>query len=131
MKFIPKTAMSAILVSALATSAIAESTDKEAADEKALFVQHSDSATPLDGTLTLDGIDKHVFAFSDRPMRVTMAIPAAGLIEIWNKGKDSFADDPPNAVLAGEVDRKATSVIVELANPELDEESLTFDYIIL
>ena len=120
-----------VLVSALAsmaTYAIAESAESEA---KALFVQHATSATLSDGTLTLEGIDKHMIAFSDRPMRATLAIPTASLIEIWNKGKDDFAEDPPNAVVIGEVDGKATSLIVEITNPQLADGNLTFNYVIL
>lgn len=124
-------AMPAILVSALATTAGAEKANENSANEKALFVQHAASATLSDGTLTLSDIDNHVIAFSDRPMRATLTIPVEGLIEIWNKGKDSFADDPPNAVLVGEADGKATSVVVELTNPSLSESNLTFDYVLL
>lgn len=130
MRILSKTVVPAILVSTLATSAIAESTNKDGADKKALFVQHADSATLSDGTLTLDGVDKHMIVFSDRPFRAAMTIQTDALIEIWNKGSDSFAEDPPNAALVGEVDGKATSVIVELTNPKLDKESLTFNYVV-
>lgn len=131
MKIHLRTATSVMVFSAMATSAFAESADEGIPKEKALFVQHSESTALSDGVLTLNGINKHMIVFSDRPFRAVATMPTAGLIKIWSKGKDSFADDPPNAVLTGEVDGKATSVIVELTNPQLSEGSLTFDYVLL
>ncbi|WP_299661436.1 hypothetical protein [uncultured Ruegeria sp.] len=101
MKFLLNAIAPPILVSALATSVVAQSAGDDHAAGEALFVQHAVSATLSDGTLTLNDIDKHMIAFSDRPFRATMAFPTEGLIEIWNKGQDSFSDDPPNAVLMG------------------------------
>ncbi len=119
------------VLASTATYVAAQSAETDQSDEKLLFVQHAASATLSGGTLTLTNADKHMLAFSDRPFRATATFPTSGLIEIWNKGKDSLASDPPNAVLVGEVDGKATSVVIELTNPQLAEDNLTFDYVLL
>ncbi len=49
-----------------------------------------------DYTLTLTGIDPHVMAFTDRPVRDSVIVPATDLIAAW---PGLFADSPPNAVL--------------------------------
>ena len=87
-------------------------------------------------TLTLTGIDPHVMAFTDRPVRDSVILSAAQLIEQWPA---LFADSPPNAVLvehnpSGNTD----SVVLTLTNPRLttpatasatsaDTATLTFD----
>ena len=68
-------------------------------------------------TLTLTDIDPHVMAFTDRPVRDSVILSAAQLIEEWPA---LFADSPPNAVLvehnpSGNTD----SVVLTLSNPRL------------
>lgn len=122
-------ALTAIAVSS--TAALAQSTDDKKDNPKALFVQHAESATLSDGTLTLDGVNNHMIIFADRPFRAASVIPTERLIEVWNKGADSFAEDPPNAAVVGEVNGEATSLIVEITNPQLADGNLTFDYTLL
>ena len=43
----------------------------------------------------------HVIMFSDRPYRIVKYITGKNLATEWTKGKNSFKDDPPNAVLSG------------------------------
>jgi len=87
-------------------------------------------------TLTLTGIDPHVMAFTDRPVRDSVILPATQLIEQWPA---LFADSPPNAVLVEHNPRGNTdSVVLTLSNPRLttpatasatsaDTATLTFD----
>ena len=87
------------------------------------LLSHTASAGTLvknsDGgyTLTLTDIDPHVMAFTDRPVRDSVILSAAQLIEQW---PTLFADSPPNAVLvehnpSGNTD----SVVLTLTNPRL------------
>lgn len=49
-------------------------------------------------TMNLPDVDQ-VIAFSDRPYRIVKYITGNALAKLWTKGKNSFATDPPNAVL--------------------------------
>jgi hypothetical protein len=42
----------------------------------------------------------HVIMFSDRPNRIVRIITEEKLKSMWKEGKDSFENDPPNAVLS-------------------------------
>lgn len=118
-------------VAVCTTSAMAQSSDESQEKPKVLFVQHADEAALSDGTLTLSGTGSHMIVFADRPLRAASIVPTEKLIEAWNEGKDSFAEDPPNAAVVGEVDGKATSLIVEITNPQLTDGNLAFDYTLL
>lgn len=70
--------------------------------------------------------------FTDRPARKVGSVSPENFIQIWNKGKDSFAQDNPNAALvAGLVLQGAVSSqqYVQLSNPKLDVKAkvLSFD----
>jgi len=89
-----------------------------------------------DYTLTLTGIDPHVMAFTDRPVRDSVIVPATDLITAW---PGLFVDSPPNAVLVEHNAKGNTdSVVLTLTNPRLatpaaanstsaDTATLTFD----
>jgi hypothetical protein len=84
-----------------------------------------------DGTyrLTLEQVDDHVTAFTDRPDRDTAVIPASALYDSWS---DLFADSPPNAVMI-EHDPigGSDSWVVELIDPVLEGSTVTFTAIVL
>ena len=68
-------------------------------------------------TLTLTGIDPHVMAFTDRPERDSVILPAAELIKQW---PTLFKSSPPNAVLVEHTSSGDTdSVVLTLTNPRL------------
>jgi len=84
-----------------------------------------------DGTylLTLEQVDAHVTAFTDRPDRDTAVIPTSALYGAWS---ELFADSPPNAVLI-EHDPigGSDSWVVELTDPTLDGSTVTFTATVL
>ena len=87
------------------------------------LLSHAASAGTLvkksDGgyTLTLTGIDPHMMAFTDRPIRDAVIVPAGELIVNW---PNLFADSPPNAVLVEHNPKGNTdSVVLTLTNPRL------------
>ncbi|WP_147235330.1 hypothetical protein [Ruegeria sp. A3M17] len=122
----------AIMVSVIATSAVAQTSEDKNEPESVLFVQHAEKATLADNTLTLEGADKNVIVFADRPHRAAATIPVADLVKTWGEGADSFASDPPNAALVGETDDgKPVSLIVEIRNPVLSENSISYQYSVI
>src|SRR6187200_3315379 len=66
----------------------------------ALFVQSAHGAEHVDGRLVLKSVTPSTIYFSDRPQRVVGHLGTAEFVEFWGEGEDSFAEDPPNAVLA-------------------------------
>ena len=122
----------AIIASVIATSVVAQTSGDKNEPESFLFVQHADKATLADNTLTLTGSDRHIIIFSDRPHRASGIIPVAELVKHWSEGEDSFASDPPNAALVGQLDDgKPVSLIVELSEPVLSEGSISYQYSII
>jgi hypothetical protein len=99
-----------------------------------LFVQHAGSTTLGPGsvdsaTLTMTGVTSQTLYFSDRPVRLTGALPTASFAAAFPQ---VFADDPPNAVLIGHPEAGADdeeSVVIELTQPvyDLATATLTFE----
>lgn len=60
--------------------------------------------------------------FADRPERMAGHFPVPHFLQMWDEGKDSFKNDPPNANLSilGEKEG-ATNVVVEITNPSLSD----------
>lgn len=92
-----------------------------------LFVQVGDSFTSDGKTLAIEGVAPQTLMFSDRPERMTGDAPTAKFVEFWTTGKDDFQKDPPNATISTLVNGKADLVVVELLNPKLSGNTLTYD----
>jgi hypothetical protein len=84
---------------------------------EALFVQTAERMNYSDGVLTLDHITPTTLFFSDRPDRVTGHITTEEFVDSWGQGKNSFADDPPNAVLSIFHPDEVQDVVVVLKEP--------------
>ena len=98
-----------------------------------LGVVNADGATLADGKLTLKGVSHNVIVFADRPVRAAGHEDLDLFVSRWGDGKDSFKTDPPNAtisVLGGDKDG-VTDAVVELSNPKLAGNDLTFDVKVL
>ena len=97
-----------------------------------LFVQTAKGATLVNGKLTLKGISPTTVYFSDRPTRVAGHVATSEMIPLWSEGKDSFLKDPPNATLSTfTADGKVGNVVVELKNPGLNGDQMTYDVRVL
>ena len=70
-------------------------------DASWLFVVHAAETTLTGDTLALSEVSPQVIAFTDRPARKFGSISMADLAKAWAEGSDSFASDPPNAILNG------------------------------
>jgi hypothetical protein len=97
-----------------------------------LFVQTARGATLIDGKLTLKGVSPTTVYFSDRPTRVAGHVATSEMIPLWSEGKNSFLKDPPNATLSTfTADGKVANVVVELKNPGLTGDQMTYDVRVL
>jgi hypothetical protein len=98
----------------LSTSLSANAEDSQ---QEWLFVQTASAFFSTDNTLTLP-IEQEVFGFTDRPDRIHAYLNAHEYLDLWKKGDDNFAANPPNAVLTwienGEI--KEAEVLLKSAN---------------
>ena len=63
--------------------------------------------------------------FTDRPARLAGHMPTSKFVPLWSQGKDSFLKDNPNATLS--VFHADTVLVVELSNPQLSGNDLSYD----
>jgi hypothetical protein len=91
-----------------------------------LYVQNARSVTLEKGTLVLRGVNSNTICFTDRPARLAGHLPTRSFIPLWSEGKDSFLKDPPNANLSIFSGGKVSDVVVEISNPVLTGNSLTY-----
>ena len=54
-------------------------------------------------------------------------MPTANILPMWDEGKNSFTADPPNATLSVLKEGKESEVVMELRNPRLTGQDLTYD----
>ncbi len=69
--------------------------------------------------------------FTDRPARMAGHMQTSKLIPLWSQGKDSFLKDNPNATLSIFGGDNVSDLVVELSNPQLSGNDLTYDARIL
>jgi hypothetical protein len=105
----------------------AETLGKVATTDKLelLFVQNGTAGT-FDGTrLTLEGVGPTMF-FTDRPNRIGGHMRTARLISEWGKGPDNFVENPPNASLSIFQPGGIHTALVELYEPKLEGNTLSY-----
>jgi hypothetical protein len=99
----------------------------------ALFVQSATAFTSAPGTITLHGLADSTVYFADRPRREVGHMPSHKFVELWESGANTFAVDPPNAVLSFldvEGESPADAVVV-LRKPRLEDTTLTYSVDVL
>lgn len=100
---------------------------------EAMFVQTARGTSTDGGVLTLHDVTPSTLYFSDRPERVVGHLTSSDFVELWGEGENSFAEDPPNAVLAflepGE-DAPEDAVVV-LRDPRIDDGALSYSIDVL
>ena len=79
---------------------VSGTTDPQVERIDALFVQSATAFSSDGGTITLHGVADSTVYFADRPRREIGHIPSRRFVELWDTGANSFAIDPPNAVLS-------------------------------
>ena len=94
----------------------------------ALFVQSATGFSSDADTVTLHGVAESTVYFADRPRREIGHIPSHRFVELWGAGVESFAVDPPNAVVSFLDDEGggASDAVVVLHEPRLRGDDLTY-----
>jgi hypothetical protein len=102
--------------------------DGDAPPMELLFAQnaHGISFDSETATLTLIGVSPVVTFFSDRPYRTAGHVLLSGFIQLWDEGRDSFKADPPNASLSVFDGTDVQSVVLEIADPKVDGDRLSY-----
>ena len=92
-----------------------------------LFVQNAKNMTFSQGKLVLRGVNPVTVAFTDRPARMAGHMQTSRFVPLWSQGKDSFLKDNPNATLSVFRGDNVSDLVVELSNPQLSGNDLTYD----
>ena len=102
--------------------------EKTLEDIEALFAQTACEVTSEGDKVTLHGTSPATLYFSDRPQRVVGHLTTKKFVEEWGLGENSFADDPPNAVISfvEKGDQTLEDAIVVLKDPQLEGDKLTY-----
>ena len=102
-------------------------TDQLAA-EQAMFVQTATGSISKDGTLTLTEVTPSTIYFSDRPQRVAGHMATSDFVDLWAEGENSFASDPPNAVLSvlAASNGAPQEAVVVITEPRLEGGQLSY-----
>ena len=105
-----------------------EHTEPQVDQIEALFVQSAHGLTTNNGSVTFHGLAHATLFFADRPQRVVGHLTSRKFVDQWGEGEDSFADDPPNAVLSFLEDGDAVpeEVTMTISAPQLDGDTLTY-----
>jgi hypothetical protein len=104
-------------------------------DLSLLFVQTSAGmSADLDSmSVRLIDVGEQTVYFSDRPNRIAGHIGLEKFVNGWSKGDDSFAENPPNAVLSvyDDTGYENALVVIEIMAPRMDGDDLIYDYKII
>ena len=98
-----------------------------------MFVQTAQKIDYKDGVMTLYGVPSQTVFFTDRPNRVIGSLPTDKFVAKWttDTGPNGFAKDPPNAAVTVFEPGGAKTAIVELSNPRLDGDKLSYNVKVL
>jgi hypothetical protein len=112
---------------------VSEATNTTPAEIEAMFVQVGSGMTSGDHSVTLHGTGPATLFFADRPDRVVGHLSTQKFVSEWGDGENSFAEDPPNAVITFLESGDATpeDATVVLRDPQLAGDTLTYNVEIL
>jgi len=102
-------------------------TGKQSKNVDVLFVQNAKSVSFDQGKLVLRGVNPVTVCFTDRPARMAGHMQTSRFVPLWSQGKDSFLKDNPNATLSIFSGDNVSDLVVELSNPQLSGNDLTYD----
>ena len=93
-----------------------------------LFVQTAHGAEHTDGRLVLRNVATSTLFFSDRPQRIVGHLSTEEFVESWGEGEDSFAEDPPNAVLSflAKGETEPWNTVIEISDPLIAGSDLSY-----
>lgn len=102
-------------------------TGKQSKNVDVLFVQNAKNMSFIEGKLVLRGVNPVTVCFTDRPARMAGHMQTSRFVPLWSQGKDSFLKDNPNATLSVFSGDNVADLVVELSNPQLSGDDLTYD----
>ncbi|SRR6266487_2605239 len=107
---------------------MSEKTEPQVDSIEALFVQSAHGLTSNNGSVTFHGLAHSTLFFADRPQRVVGHMHSKKFVDQWGEGENSFAEDPPNAVVSflENGDAVPEEVTVTLRDPQLEGDTLTY-----
>ena len=107
---------------------MSEHTEPQVDQIEALFVQSAHGLTTNNDSLTFHGLAHSTLFFADRPQRVVGHLSSRKFVDQWGEGEDSFAEDPPNAVVSflEDGDTVPEEVTMTISDPRLYGDSLTY-----
>jgi len=91
-----------------------------------MFVQNAAASQYKDGVLTLKTIQPDLLWFSDRPYRMAGTTSLEEYMKDWDDAADGFRADPPNATLSYLSGETMTSVAMELTEPTVDGNDISY-----
>jgi hypothetical protein len=102
--------------------------EKTLEDIEALFAQTAREMSTDGDRVTFRGLSPATLYFSDRPQRVVGHLTTRQFVDEWAEGENSFAEDPPNAVISfvEKGDQTPEDAIVILKDPVLESDTLTY-----
>jgi hypothetical protein len=100
---------------------------KQSKNVDVLFVQNAKNMSFSEGKLVLRGVNPVTVCFTDRPARLAGHMQTSRFVPLWSQGKDSFLKDNPNATLSVFSGDNVADLVVELSNPQLSGDDLTYD----
>jgi hypothetical protein len=107
---------------------VSDDIEKQLEEIEAMFVQVAGNVTAEADQVTFHGLAPATLFFSDRPQRVVGHMSAQQFVDEWDKGENSFAADPPNAVISfldGDDETPADAIVV-IKEPRLEGDSITY-----
>ena len=127
--------LSFFVIGTLTTAVYAQENMTDSEEPKFFVIQHAQSGSiseinETSYSLELNEVSDKTILFSDRPDRIVMSESTSDFIGNWSVGQDSFAVDPPNAVLVVDEQegQQQDDVIVELFTPIYDVDKKTLKY---
>lgn len=96
-----------------------------------IFVQSAKAVAFDGGRLTLKGVGSTTIYFAERPERVTGHMTTRAFVPFWRDGKDTFVADAPHATLSLLGQGVESDVVLELRDPVLKGEDLTYSATVL
>jgi hypothetical protein len=105
-----------------------QQTREELDEIESMFVQTARRAVSDGKQLTLEGLTPATLFFSDRPERIVGHLSTTDFVGLWAEGENSFAEDPPNAVLAflEPGDEAPEDAVIVLRDPVTEDASISY-----
>ena len=125
--FITTAAVAASSLVSLKT-VLARPTPEAPKEADLLFVQSSKGMTFNTATneLTLTGVSPVTAFFANRPQHAAGKMKTTDFMPFWSEDKDSFKSNPPNANISIVNGKERKQVVVELLDPVLKGDNLTY-----